>query len=69
MKKSKIILKHYEEDSDSLNRQYKFFDNIQEAIRCADKKHKVILKEIADEVNKSINNSLSRIDELTEAWE
>jgi hypothetical protein len=69
MKESKIILKHYEEDSDSLNRQYKFFENIQEAIRCADKKHKVILKEIADEVNKNINNSLSRIDELTEAWE
>lgn len=68
MKKSKIILKHYEEDL-SLNRQYDFFDNIQEAIRYADRKHKVILKEIANEVDENIKKSLSRIDKLTEAWE
>lgn len=69
MKKGKIILKHYEEDSCSLNRQYDFLDNIQEAIRCADKKHKGVLKEIANEVDENIKKSLSRIDELTEAWE
>lgn len=69
MAKKKIILKHYEEDSVSLNKQWECLESIEEAIRYADKKHKGALKEIANEVDENIKKSLSRIDKLTEAWE